>query len=188
MWKIQIDMKTKFEKFIEESIPNQAHRESMRVWVKNALNGIKNEKSLMLYSDYPTGKTTLSKLICYLFPTDACWFCALEDLDNIYFRYQVKDSGLIIIDGFSESGSSGAMKCMIDNLAMTVKKRHSLIGMETHSEWPNILTISNQLDGGGAERRSIIIPMQRNGDNPLVKNLLSDLTHEREFITDWFLK
>ena len=47
--KYKQSMKTKFEEFIELSIPSIEQRESMRLWVKNALNGIKNEKALILY-------------------------------------------------------------------------------------------------------------------------------------------
>lgn len=180
-------MKTRWSEFIELSMPQKGYREFLKTWVKNASNGVKNEKALMIYGYGQSGKTTLGDIIEAVIGKQICTHVSLSDLNNQSIRYDIKDYAALIIDELTARENTGILKCMIDDDSMIVKKRYSRVGNECNESWPNIIIITNDRDMVGIERRSAIIRMhsvEKFIDN---KNILDELLSEIDSIRGWFL-
>lgn len=177
-------MKTTFKEFIEKSIPNESQREGMRLWVKNALNGNKNDKILFLVSGGETGKTTLARIISTILNDYGEWLnCSA--MSRRYFLDTIKGRKVAVFDGFNNSEDAGLVKAMLENepILVPVFRGKSYI----QSQWPNIIIASNEMNSEGINRRSIMVQMVK-FDIIFEHDLFYELLNEKDSILNWFLK
>lgn len=178
-------MKTKFEEFIEASMPSVGQRGSFKAWIKNVINGVKNDKALILYGIGPCGKSMLIRLIDVILEGE-CLYADYGILRTEYHRNDIKDSKLIFFSGYPTTGHGGRIECLIENTPMTIrgigKNKHY------HDSWPNVLIEANALPNDSLARRSITINMGLNESSLMDAKLLAKLMDEKESIRDWFLK
>ena len=180
-------MKTKFEEFIELSIPSIEQRESMRLWVKNALNGIKNNKALILYGVGPSGKSTLLSIIESIIGEGFGFINAdYGYLNSMYTLDIVSRAGIIVFADFPRGNNSGRLKCLIENESMITKE----IGKDSVrcSAWPNVIIHANRMPEDSILRRSIVIKMEYDESIHNDPNFLFDVLADKKSALDWFLK
>jgi len=175
-------MKTTWKEFIEWAIPNEIEREAFRVFVKNAITGVCNDKAMLLFGSGANGKSVLANLLC-----------------NIVGESGFVDSGWIsrslpLIEGtrimFIDDGLNGLVN--YDILEGIIDK--SPIYIEGHGEYarvstdfPSIIIVENKLPKfDGVLSRSFIINMPNIPEKPNPQ-LLSELIEDLDTIKEWFL-
>jgi len=173
-------MKSKWIEFIEWAIPNAEEREAFRVYVKNAVTGVKNEKALILLGSGMNGKSVLARILCSVISDTKTYDpCFCEDSDNFE---DISKNKLIFIDGYDGHSYCGLLQNMINGSPVMCRMDDGVY----NTTWPDVIVVANSIKSEGLLRRCSVtnMPNVPEAPNP---NLVAELMECADEIRDYFL-
>lgn len=183
---INLDIKPDWNSFIEWSIPNSDSREQFRLYVRNVLNGVRNNRMLILHGAGRNGKGILMEVINRVVGSENIIHLDAHNLSN--------SSELISAEGKKICYVAGTRKSFNDSIIHLIEGELPVVrGIyekpRLAKSMPDFINITNDLDyEKDLLSNSVIIdfPNEFNDDNAGELICLSDY-YIKQGVKQWFL-